>query len=185
GGMGGVFGAIPMPRTLYLSPMVPAAVAFGALTLDRLGRAARLPAGAALALVAVIQAWSTLRPLARDWLATLRAPESAPFRERDLEDLGAALAARLPAGTLVRTGRAPWGGGYAGLPSVTLPLATADLDELRARHHLGAALITNEWLITLPGNEPWRDAFEGARVPPGWRAADVYTFGRLRARLLL
>jgi hypothetical protein len=178
--------AVTLPRSQYLFPMLPAAVAFGALTLERLGRAARLPAGVPTVLVAAILSWSSLRLTATEWAAirgTTRPP--AAFVERDVESLGAALAARLPEGTLVACDMAPWVSWYARRPSVTMPLTVADLAELRQRHRVDAVLITNEWLISLPGNEPWREAYEGTRMPPGWHAAETFAFGRLRARLLL
>jgi hypothetical protein len=178
--------AVTLPRSQYLFPMLPAAVAFGALTLERLGRAARLPAGVPVALVAAILSWSSLRLIATEW-AGIRSATRPPaaFKERDVERLGAALAARLPERTLVASDMAPWVSWYARRPSVSLPVTTADLAELRERHGVSAVLITNEWLISLPGNEPWRAAYEGTGTPPGWRDAGTFAFGRLSARLLL
>jgi len=178
--------AMTLPRSQYLFPMLPAAVAFGAMTLERLGRAARLPAAVPVALVAAILSWSSLRLTAAEWagVRSARRPPAA-FVERDVEALGAALAARIPERTLVASDMAPWVSWYARRPSVTMPVTVADLDELRARHGVTAVLITNEWMISLPGNEPWREAFEGTRMPPGWHSAEMFAHGRLRARLLL
>src|SRR5262249_15407962 len=154
--------------------------------LERLARRARLPRAAAVALVAAVLAWSSLRPTALGWksLGAGRLPPAA-FLERDIAGLGAAVAARLPPGTLVASDIAPWLALYAERRSVNLPMTTGDLDELRSRHGVRAALITNEWLIGLPGNEVWRAAFDGSRLPRGWQSADTFAFGRLRARLLL
>ena len=178
--------AVTLPRSQYLFPMLPAAVAFGSMTLERLGRAARLPAAVPVALVAAILSWSSLRPTAAGWArarSVTRPP--AAFVESDVERLGTALAARLPERTLVASDMAPWVSWYARRPSVNVPVTTADLAELRARHGVAAVLITNEWLISLPGNEPWRDAFEGTEMPPGWHTGGTFAFGQLRARLLL
>jgi hypothetical protein len=178
--------AVTLPRSQYLFPMLPAAVAFGALTLERLGRAARLPVGVPVALVAAILSWSSLRLIAIEWAGirgTTRPPSA--FDERDIERLGAALASRLPEHTLVTSDMAPWVSWYARRPCVSVPITAADLAELHARHGVNALLLTNEWMISLPGNEAWRAAFDGVRSPPGWHAADAWTFGRLRARLLL
>jgi hypothetical protein len=178
--------AVTLPRSQYLFPMLPGAVVFGAMTLARLGRAARLPAGVPVALVAAILSWSSVRLIAIEW-AGIRSASRPPsaFDERDVEQLGAALAARLPEHALVASDMAPWVSWYARRPTVTLPVTLADLAELKTRHGVSALLITNEFLISLPGNEPWRAAFEGTQMPPGWRGADAFTFGRLRARLLL
>ena len=178
--------AVTLPRSQYLFPMLPAAVAFGALTLERLGRAARLPAGVPVALVAAILSWSSLRLIATEWAglrATTRPP--AAFDERDVEQLGAALAARLPAHTLVASDMAPWVSWYSRRPTVTLPVTAADLAELHARHRVNALLLTNEWLVSMPGSETWRAAYDGVAMPPGWHSAESYAFGRLHARLLL
>jgi 4-amino-4-deoxy-L-arabinose transferase-like glycosyltransferase len=178
--------AATLPRSQYLFPMVPAAVAFGALTLERLGRALRLPPGVPITIVAAILSWSSLRFAVIEWADLYRTTRPPPrFAERDVERLGAALAARRPERTLVASDMAPWVSWYARRPSVTMPVTVADLDELRARHGVTAVLITNEWMISLPGNEPWRQAFEGTHVPPGWHAAEMFAHGRLRARLLL
>jgi hypothetical protein len=178
--------AATLPRSQYLFPMVPAAVAFGALTLERLGHALRLPPGVPITMVAAILSWSSLRFAVIEWADLYRTTQQPPrFAERDVERLGDALAARLPERTLVASDMAPWVSWYARRPSVNLPLTAADLEELRARHGVSAVVVTNEWLVTLPGNETWRDALAGSRVPRGWHAADAWAFGRLRARLLL
>ena len=177
--------ALTLPRGQYVFPMLPAAVALGAGELERLGRAARLPRGLPLAIVAGVLSWSSLRPLAAEWASIRRTTRpAAAFDETDLVRFGHAVAARVPAGTLVASDMAPWVSWYAERPSVNVPLSTDDLAELRAQHGLGAVVLTNEWLVTLPGNEGWRDAFEGRVVPPGWSLGDTLAFGRLRARLL-
>jgi hypothetical protein len=48
-----------------------------------------------------------------------------------------------------------------------------------------ALLLTNEWLVSMPGSETWRAAYDGVETPPGWHRAESYAFGRLQARLLL
>lgn len=177
--------AFTLPRSQYLFPMLPVAIAIGAGELERAGRAARLPRGLPLALVAGLMSWSSFRPLAAEWVSIRRTTRPAEaFDESDLERFGAALSARVPRGTLVASDMAPWVSWYAERPSVNVPQSTDDLAELRARHGLGALVLTNEWLVTLPGNEAWRAAFEGRIAPPGWSFGDTLAFGRLRARLL-
>jgi 4-amino-4-deoxy-L-arabinose transferase-like glycosyltransferase len=178
--------ALTLPRVQYLFPALPAAVALGAGELERLGRAARLPRGLPLAIVAALLSWSSVRPLAAEWASIRRTtlPESA-FHEADLVRFGRAVAERVPPGTLVASDMAPWVSWYGERPSVNVPLSTDDLAELRARHGLGAIVLTNEWLVTLPGNEAWRDALDGRAALPGWSAGDTLAFGRLHVRILL
>lgn len=177
--------ALTLPRSQYIFPMLPAVVALGAVELERGGRALRLPAGLPLAIVAALLSWSSVRPLAAEW-ARLRVPEraTAPFGEADLERVGAELRTKVPAGTIVCSDMGPWVSWYSGLPSVNVPLATADLAELRTRHGIGAVVLTNEWLITLPGNEDWRAAHDGTRVPEGWVLGGSVRSSGLEARLL-
>ena len=80
---------------------------------------------------------------------------------------------------------APWVSWYSRRPTVTLPVTAADLAELHARHRVNALLLTNEWLVSMPGSETWRAAYDGVAMPPGWHSAESYAFGRLHARLLL
>ncbi len=177
--------ALTLPRGHYLFPMLPAVIALGATELERGGRALRLPPALGVALIAALLSWSSVRPMAAEWARLRIAPHSeATFGERDLVRLGAALEQRIPAGTIVCSDMAPWVSWYAKRPSVNMPLATADLDELHARHDVGAVVVTNEWLITLPGNEAWRAAFDGTQAPAGWMLGDTLSSGTLRARLL-
>lgn len=178
--------ALTLPRAQYVFPMLPAAVAIGAGELERLGRAARLPRGLPLAIVAGVLSWSSFRPLAAEWASIRHTTRPATaFTEADLVGFGRAVAARIPAGTLVASDMAPWVSWYADRPSVNVPLHTEDLAELRVQHDLGAVVLTNEWLVTLPANTAWRAAFAGTTVPPGWAAGDTLAFGQLRARLLV
>jgi 4-amino-4-deoxy-L-arabinose transferase-like glycosyltransferase len=178
--------ALTLPRVQYLFPALPAAVALGAGELEHLGRATRLPRRLPLALVAALLSWSSVRPLAAEWASIGRTtrPEGA-FHEADLVRCGRAVAERIAPGTLVASDMAPWVSWYAERPSVNVPLSTDDLTELRARHGLGAVVLTNEWMVMLPGNEAWRDALEGRTVPPGWSLGDTLSFGHLHVRLLL
>ena len=177
--------ALTLPRSHYLFPMLPAVIAFGAVELERGGRALRLPTGLPLALVAGLLSWSSMRPLAAEWASMRSGPRAtAAFGERDLVRMGAELAARIPAGTIVCSDMGPWVSWYSGLPSVNVPFATSDLAELRARHGIGAVVLTNEWLITLPGNEAWRAAHDGTLPPAGWVAGESIVAGGLEARLL-
>jgi hypothetical protein len=177
--------ALTLPRSHFLFPLLPAAVALGAGELERLGRAARFPRGVSVVVVAGLLFWSPLRSLAAEWGGrwnSSRPPDA--FRESDLVGFGRAVAARIPPGTWVASDLAPWLSWYADRTSVNIPIATADLAELRTRHGLGAVVLTNEWLVWRPGNEAWRAAFEGRVPPAGWHLGDTLTFGRLRARFM-
>lgn len=177
--------ALTLPRSHYLFPMLPAVVALGAAELSRAGRALKLPAGLTLAVVAAMLTWSSVRPLVAEW-SRLRvtARSTARFGERDLEALGADLRSRIPERTIVASDMGPWVSWYAGLPSVNVPLTADELSELRTRHGIGAVVITNEWLITLPGNEVWRDAHDGTRAPEGWTPGELLQSSGLSARIL-
>ncbi len=178
--------AVTLPRAHYLFPMLPVAVALGALALQRAGRAARLPSVIVLALVAGLLAWSSWRPLVLGWRALREPPRAASaFNEREVAGLGAILHRRLPAGTRVASDMAPWVSWYTRHPSVNLPLRTQDLNELRDRHGIGAVVLTNEWLVSLPGNEAWRDVFESRAPIVGWTTVSVARSGKLQARVLV
>ncbi len=178
--------ALTLPRSHYLFPMLPTVVALGAVSIAGILRSVRMPSRATPVVVALMLAWSSWRPLVRQWQTpSASSPLASEFTEREIAGLGATLAQRLPAGTLITSDMAPWFSWYARLPSVNLPLRLQDLAELRARNGVGAVVITNEWLVTLPGNEAWRDVFESRTSLPGWATLSVARSGRLRAHVLV
>lgn len=177
--------ALTLVRTHYLFPMLPTTLAMGAVALERTLRRARLPAPAAAALVIFALLWSSWRPLARDWSQTRDDGGPTGFTAREVAAMGAAIARRVPEGTIVASDMAPWISWYARRASVNLPFAIADLDELRDRHDVRAVVVTNHWLVARPGNEAWRDLHLERATPAGWAPAGVVTSGRLRARVLL
>ncbi len=178
--------ALTLPRARFLFPLLPAAVALGAGELERLGNAVRVPRLLLVALVAGLLSWSTLRGRAAEWKVSLDPSTPQPaLCEPDLVRFGRAVAARIPSDALVASDIAPWLSWYADRASVNIPLTTTDLAELRAQYGVSAVVLSNEWLISVPGNEAWRDAFDGRVAPAGWSIGDLLACGRLRARILL
>jgi 4-amino-4-deoxy-L-arabinose transferase-like glycosyltransferase len=177
--------SLTLAHSHYLFPMLPAAVAIGAVSLARLLRRARLAPVVAHVLLGMLLLWSSWRPLAAGWRQARSGGLPADYTEREIAGLGATIARRLPPGTILTSDMAPWLSWYAHRPSVNLPLAIPDLDELRDRHGVGAVVVTNEWLISLPGNEAWRDLHLERSTPAGWITASVVKSGRLRARVLV
>jgi hypothetical protein len=179
------FCSLTLARSHYLFPMLPTVVALGAISLEGLLRSARFPVALARIVVVAMLFWSSWRLLLHEWSPLRADVRPAGFTEREVSGLGEMLARRLPPGTIVTSDMAPWISWYAHLPSVNLPYAVADLAELHARHGIGAAVITNEWLVARSGNEAWRDVFLARTTPPGWTGVSVVKSGRLRARVLV
>lgn len=179
------FCALTLARPHYLFPMLPAVVALGAVSLERILRSARLPVVAARVLVTALLLWSSWRILALEWSARRLDGGGTGFTEREIVGLGTTVAGRLPPGAIVTSDMAPWVSWYARVPSVNLPMRFPDVAELRERHGIGAIVLTNQWLVTLPGNEAWRDVLEGRAPFPGWTTVSVVRSGRLRARVLV
>jgi 4-amino-4-deoxy-L-arabinose transferase-like glycosyltransferase len=177
--------ALTLVRPHYLFPMLPTTLAMGAVALERTLRRSRLPALTAGALVVAALLWSSWRPLARDWARARNDARPAGFTGREVAALGAAIARRLPAGTIIASDMAPWISWYARRASVNLPFAIADLAELRDRHGVQAVVVTNHWLVARQGNEAWRDVHLERVTPAGWAPAGVVTSGRLHARVLV
>jgi 4-amino-4-deoxy-L-arabinose transferase-like glycosyltransferase len=185
-GMLAVLCALTLPSSHYLFPMLPVVVALGAITLERVLHSARLPVLAARGLVVVLLLWSSWRGAALAWFSPRFAEaRTNAFTEREIAGLGTTLAARLPEGAIVTCDMAPWLSWYAKRPSVNLPLRVADLAELHEEHGISAVVITNQWLVDLPGNEAWREAFLGRAPLPGWTTIGVARSGRLDARVFL
>jgi len=174
--------ACTLPRAHYLFPMLPAMVALGTVGLANLLARLRLRPRTVTAVLAVVLAWSSLRPLALEW--TRRAgPAPGRFTESALRRSGREIARAFGPGTLVTSDLAPWVSWYAGLPTVNLPRRIEDLDELRGDHGLAGVVLTNEWLVHRPEDAEWGRAFEGVGELPGWRSAGRVREGAFEAAL--
>src|SRR5262249_42641926 len=95
--------ALTVPSRRYLLPLLPLLGVAGALAIDRLARAVRLPAFAGPALAALIAAFPMGYNLARDWRWAVRQPfrDRGTFTESEWQAAGDRLAAVLPPGTLI------------------------------------------------------------------------------------
>ena len=178
---------LTLPWALYLLPLVPVAVALGLAEAWRLARAARAPAWLAVALAAVLGAWYCARPTIAAWQAATASdrPVGRRLQEREMVAFGRALAARVPAGTIVCSDMAPWIAWYADRTSLVLPMSLAALDTARARWQVGAIVLTNEWDDHTRAAEPWPAVWEGRAPLPGWACHDTLVAGQLRALVLL
>jgi hypothetical protein len=179
--------AATLPSHRYLVPLLPLEIAFAFATLERLARRLGLAGPvvmvAALAL-AVPVAWL---PTARDWrwAVTRGVRDRGVFDEREWCEAGAAIARRVPPGTLIASDAGAFVAWYADRPAVLIPERPADLVTLEKRLPVDALVLTNEWLLDQPGFEIWgRVAGRGERLP-GWRRVRSVTAGRLRAGIWL
>lgn len=172
------------PRMLF--PLLPVGVALGFAGIARLaellgsGRRAVVAAAAALAVLA------TALPLAREWRASLAgglAGRSA-FRESEWRGLGLDVRPLLPEGALVASDAAPWIAWFSRHPVTLVPLDPAALVNGPERLRPGAVVLTNEWLVSRPGEEAWKALLDRHEAPPGFKVAGIVHSGRLEALVL-
>jgi hypothetical protein len=125
-------------------------------------------------------------PLASGWHASLAgglAGRSA-FRESEWRGLGLGVRPLLPNGALVASDAAPWIAWFARHPVTLAPLEPADLVNGPERLRPGAVVLTNEWLVSRPGEEAWKALLERREAPPGFKVAGIVRSGRLEALVL-
>lgn len=170
------------PRMLF--PLLPAAVALALAALARiaeaLGRGRRAWVAAAAVLAVALGAW----PLAREWRAAAAGGLAgrSEFHEREWRELGLEVGTLLPAGGgLVASDAAPWIAWWTGRPVTLVPLEPAALRDGPERLRPEAVVLTNEWLVSRPGEEEWRRLFDERRGPPGFQLAGHVRSGRLEA----
>ena len=169
------------PRMLF--PLLPTAFALAfagvARLAERLGRGRRVVVATACALAVL----AGVLPLAHDWRASLAGGLAgrSEFHEREWRGLGTGVRPLLPAGVLVASDVAPWIAWFARHPVTLVPLLPAGLVDGPERLRPGAVVLTNEWLVTRPGEEAWRALFERQEAPPGFRFAGRVRSGRLEA----
>ncbi len=179
--------AVTVPRPAYFFPLLPVVFAFALVEAWRLARTRGFGAPAAIAGVAAIVLLSSAVPTARAWRDAARGgpPDRGVFTESELVAFGDTLRARLPHGATIASDMAPWWCWYAGVTATLLPASPAELPVLNERLPLDALVITNEWMIDQPGDEPWHALWQGTASAPGWRDAGSLSAGRIRARLLV
>ena len=174
-------GTVAHPRMLF--PLLPAAMALAFAGLARLaellGGGRRVVVGVA-ALLAVA---SGVLPLAREWKASLAGGLAGrgEYHEREWRGLGLGVRPLLPEGVLVASDAAPWVAWYARHPVTIVPLSPAELVSGPPRLRPGAVVLTNEWMVSRPGEEAWRVLLERREAPPGFRYSGHVRSGRLEA----
>jgi hypothetical protein len=164
-----------------LFPLLPVAIALGMAGLVRAaellgrGRRALVTIGSALLVLA------SLVPLVRTWRAASSLAERSEFHETEWRELGEGVAPLLPEGALVASDAAPWVAWFTGHPVTLVPLAPDALIHGPERLRPGAVVLTNEWLISRPGEEPWKAIFDARQPPEGFALAGHVRAGRLEA----
>jgi hypothetical protein len=173
---------VPDPRMVF--PLLPAIVVLALDGAWRLMQRARFPAPAAVAVCLALALVTPVPRLFREWRdARTEAPRGV-FLESEWRGLGAQLATHLPGHGVVASDAAPWIAWFTHRPVTLVPLAPADLAELARRTDLDAMVLTNEWLIRRPGEEPWLALFEGRARVAGWAESARLRSGRLEAVVL-
>lgn len=169
------------PRMLF--PLLPAGVALAFAGVTRLAEALGGGRRAVVAVAAVVAVFAGAVPLARDWRASLAgglAGRSA-FQEREWRGIGLGVRPLLPSGSLVASDAAPWIAWYTRHPVTLVPLEPAALVSGPERLRPGAVVLTNEWLVSRPGEEAWKTLLDQRRAPPGFAFAGHVRSGRLEA----
>ncbi len=169
------------PRMLFPLLPVAMALAFAGLTrtVEALGRGRRELVAAA-ALLAVL---AGVAPLAREWKQALAGGLAGrgDFREREWRELALGVRPLLPDGVLVASDAAPWIAWFTGHHVTLVVLEPAALGAAPERLRPGAIVLTNEWLVSQPGEEAWKALFDERTPPPGFGLAGHVRAGRLEA----
>jgi len=168
------------PRILF--PLFPAGMAMAFAGVARLAEswagARRLAVVLAVSLAALIGAI----PLARAWRAAASGAFARPgFRDGEWRGLCAAIEPMLPRAALVASDAAPWIAWYTRRSVTLVPLVPDALAQWPERWRPKTVVLTNEWLVWQPREEPWRDAFRLHQPPAGYRFAGHARSGRLEA----
>ena len=169
------------PRMLFPLLPVAMALAFAGLTrtVEALGRGRRVFVAAAAVSAVLV---GTI-PLSREWqLASAGGLAGrGEFRESEWRDLGVGVLPLLPRGALVASDAAPWIAWFTHHNVTLVPLEPAALVDGPERLRPGAVVLTNEWLVSRPGEEAWKALLEARRPPPGFALAGHVRSGRLEA----
>lgn len=169
------------PRMLF--PLLPAGMALAFAGIARLAEAVGGGRRAAVGLAVVVAVLSSTPRLAHDWRASLAGGLNgrSDFREAEWRGIGLGVRPMLPESVLVASDAAPWIAWYARHPVTLIPLDPAALVNGPERLRPGAIVLTNEWLVTRPGEEAWRALLARQAAPPGFRVAGHLRSGRLEA----
>ncbi len=166
-----------------LFPLVPVAVSLAFAGLVRVVEALGGGRRTWVALASVLAVIAGLLPLAREWRASLAgglAGRSA-YHEQEWRGLGAAVRPLLPRGALVASDAAPWIAWFTHRDVTLVPLEPAALVDGPERLRPGAVVLTNEWLVSRPGEEAWKVLLDQRRPPSGFVLAGHVRSGRLEA----
>jgi hypothetical protein len=139
-----------------------------------------------VAAAAALAVLASALPLARAWHASLAGDLSgrSAFHESEWRGVGLDVRPLLPEGALVASDAAPWIAWFSRHPVTLVPLDPADLVRGPERLRPGAVVLTNEWLVSRPGEEAWKALLERREAPPGFRVAGTVRSGRLEALVL-
>jgi hypothetical protein len=166
-----------------LFPLLPVAFALGfsGLTraLEAAGRGRRgLVAAAALGAVLL-----SLVPLASEWRQALAGGLAgrSQFRESEWSGIGLSVRSMLPEAGLVASDAAPWVAWFTRRPVTLVPLAPEALVDGPERLRPAAVVLTNEWLISRPGEERWKALFDQRAAPTDFEFVGHVRSGRLEA----
>lgn len=168
------------PRMLF--PLLPVAIGLSFAVLTRvaeaIGRGRRVLVAAASAGAVLLG----VLPLAREWKNAGSLAGRSEFREREWRGLAESAGGLLPRGDgLVASDAAPWIAWWTRKPVTLVPLEPAALRDGPERLRPAAVVLTNEWLISRPGEAAWKRIFDERRPPPGFRLAGHVRSGRLEA----
>jgi len=178
---------VTVPSTRYFDPFIPVYLVTVIAEMYVLIMSRGFRKFLVTGLIALVVAFFILRPTLVNWRYTLRLrqPDRGVFTESSWVEFGSRLREILPGDAVTTSDVAPWVSWYADLPSVLLPVTPAENDSLDSRIGLDAIVLTNEFILDQPGNEAWKETFDGERVLEGWRAADIIRFGKGRGVVLL
>lgn len=167
------------PRMLF--PLLPAGIALAmseVAWLARLvGRGRPVAVAAACAMMLCVGAVA----LARDWEHRVRHRAQEVYLEREWAGIGNGVNAMLPPDGLLASDAAPWIAWFTGHPVTLIPLTPEALIDGPERLRPAAVVLTNEWLIGRPGEEPWQALFDSREAPAGFAFAGHVRSGRLQA----
>jgi hypothetical protein len=177
---------ITVPSQRYFFPFLPLYIIMGLTELYLLMRARGWPELRTVGICAITVVLFASHTMS-GWWNTWREEKSnrSNFTEREWVDFGGHLRKVLPHRAVVASDAAPWLAWYADRPSVLLPATPAQLDPLHKRLVIDAVVLTNEGLLSLPGNEEWQSMFLGQEAREEWTRADSVSFGKLKALILL
>ncbi len=168
------------PRMLF--PLLPVGIALAAAELlwvgGMVGRGRHVITAACFAGAVFVSAGL----LAIDWLGSRASqhPRST-FHEREWRSVGMGVRAMLPDDGLIASDAAPWIAWFTGHPVTLVPLTPDALIHGPERLRPAAVVLTNEWLISRPGEEAWRTLFDARQAPPGFDFAGHVRAGTLEA----